>query len=297
MATRATGALPTVAPARRSRSPPRTPRPTSTAARTAPARDHARPGRTSPAGRPGRGASRRPAMRDDGAGDGQHAGHGALAAVPGDLRRAGCGGRRGRGRGRRGRPRAARPVRRSAAARAPRVRASGRMPGAAAEPPRGARRDRRRPSGDAGTASSRSSSVRSRARPLPDGVHAVHRVGEVGLELAGRRRGGSCPQPRGADGDRRLSTLTHLPCPGASSGGAAGGQPLVLVGLAARVALTSMLLPSRRTVRVTWSPVLCSRTWPTRDSADSTRSPLTATMTSPTLQPGLRRRGCRRRPR
>ena len=45
-----------------------------------------------------------PGHRDDGSGDGQHAGHGTLAAVPGDGRREVRGGRRGSGRRPRRRP-------------------------------------------------------------------------------------------------------------------------------------------------------------------------------------------------
>ena len=65
------------------------------------------------------------------------------------------------------------------------------------------------------------------------------------------------PPPSGPDAQRRLSTLTQLRAQ--APRGALPDQPLVL-GFAARVALISRLLPSRRTVRVTSSPVLFSRT-------------------------------------
>lgn len=76
---------------------------------------------------------------------------------------------------------------------------------------------------------------------VADGVHAGHRLGELCfelLDLGAGAHGHSLVHQRQA----RLSTPTH------------SGQGEVVVGLAARVVLTSIVLPSRRTVRVTSSP-------------------------------------------
>ena len=118
------------------------------------------------------------------------------------------------------------------------------------------------------------------------GVHAVHRVGEVGLELEDGGAAGSCPHHRARDDDRRLSTLYSSACSGASSG-ACAGQPLLVVGLAARVALTSTALA----VAQDGEGDLVAGALLT-DVADEgvgrvDRSPLTATMTSPTFRPAL----------
>jgi hypothetical protein len=59
----------------------------------------------------------------------------------------------------------------------------------------------------------------------------------------------------------------------------------VVVGLAMRVTLMSLLVPFRRTVMVTLSPTLRSRTWATRDRDPSMELPSTAVIASPVWSP------------
>ncbi len=60
-----------------------------------------------------------------------------------------------------------------------------------------------------------------------------------------------------------------------------------LAGAATRFAEISWVLLSRRTVSFTESPTEYSRMWATSASAESTRSPLTAMMTSSTFRPAF----------